>query len=70
MNAVRGRVRGGKIELDEPLPEGAEVVVVAARAAAPFDLDDEQIDELEDRVRSADRGNVVPASSVLPRTRR
>jgi hypothetical protein len=70
MNAVRGRVRGGKIELDEPLPEGAEVVVVSAADAVPFDLDDASVAELEERARAADRGNVVSAADVLPRSRR
>jgi hypothetical protein len=28
MNAVRGRVRGSHVEIDEPLPEGAEVIVL------------------------------------------
>lgn len=70
MNAVRGRVRDGKIELDEPLPEGSEVVVVSAADTLPFDLDDESLRELEERAAAADAGNIVSSADVLPRARR
>ncbi len=70
MNAVRGRVRGGHIELDSALPEGAEVVVITAAAEEPFDLDDSQLTELEARIIEADRGGVEPAAAVLERVLR
>lgn len=70
MNAVRGRVRGGRIELEGPLPEGAEVVVLAASREEPFDLDDAQLAELEARMAEADRGAVEPVGPVLERLRR
>jgi hypothetical protein len=70
MNAVRGRVRGGRIELDGALPEGAEVVVLTAWAEAPFDLDDAQLTEIEARMAEADRGEVEPVGAVLERLHR
>jgi hypothetical protein len=69
MNAIRGRVRGGHIETDAALPEGAEVVVLTGADEAPFDLDDAQLAELEARMAEADRGEVEPAQAVLARLR-
>jgi hypothetical protein len=65
MNAVRGRVRGGHIEVDAALPEGAEVVVLTPGHDEAFELDDDQLAELESRIVAADRGEVEPAESVL-----
>lgn len=70
MNAVRGRVRGGHVETDGSLPEGAEVVVLTVGGEEPFDLDDDQLAELETRMAEADRGEVDPADAVLARLRR
>jgi len=70
MNAVRGRVRDGRIELEGALPEGAEVVVLAADADDPFELDDAQLAEIETRMLAADRGEVEPAATVLEALRR
>jgi hypothetical protein len=70
MNAVRGRVRGGRVETDTALPEGEEVVVLTAGDAEPFDLDDSQLAELETRMAEADRGELDPAKEVLARLRR
>ena len=69
MNAVGGRVRGGRIELEGALPEGAEVVVLATGDNEPFDLDDVQLTEIEARMAEADRGEVDPAAAVLERLR-
>jgi hypothetical protein len=69
MNAVRGRVRGGRIELEGTLPEGAEVVVLAAEHDEPFDLDAAQLDEIETRMAEADRGEVEQVGAVLERLR-
>ncbi len=44
MNAVRGRVRGTHVELDEPLPEGAEVVVLVGRMPVLTPEDRSRID--------------------------
>ena len=70
MNAVRGRVRGGHIEIDGALPEGAEVVVLTPGHDEPFELDEAQLVELESRMVEADRGEVEPAESVLASLRR
>ncbi|MBX3188600.1 MAG: hypothetical protein KF819_16405 [Labilithrix sp.] len=70
MNAVRGRVRGGYIETEAALPEGAEVVVLTRGDEEPFELDDAQLDELERRIVEADRGEVEPGEVVLGKLRR
>ncbi len=70
MNATRGRVRGGHIETDAALPEGAEVVVLIANDDEGFDLDEAQITELETRMAEADQGQVEPAAAVFARLRR
>jgi hypothetical protein len=69
MNAVRGRVRDGRVELDRSLPDGAEVIVVVPDDQEPFDLDPADLDELEARLASADAGDVDPAPDVLRRLR-
>ncbi|MCL2726540.1 MAG: hypothetical protein FWD69_19140 [Polyangiaceae bacterium] len=70
MNAVRGRVHRGHIEVDTSLPEGAEVVVLTRGDQEPFELDDAQLDELERRIAEADRGEVEPAEAVFAKLRR
>lgn len=70
MNVVRGRVRGGHVETDAALPEGAEVVVLTRADDDSFELDDVQLDELERRMAEADRGEVEPADAVLGKLRR
>jgi hypothetical protein len=67
MNAVRGRVRGGHVELDGELPEGSEVVVLPVAAGDAFDLSDEDAAELEARANAADKGQVESADAVLAR---
>lgn len=68
MSVVRGRVMHGRVEIDTPLPEGAEVVVLTGDEA-PFDLDDGLVTEMEQRVQAADRGEVEPVHAVLGRLR-
>jgi hypothetical protein len=66
MSAVRGRVRGGRVELETQLPEGADVVVFpVVGEEAPFDLAEAEIEELEARMAAATRGEVVPAGRRL-----
>jgi hypothetical protein len=69
MNAVRGRVHGGRVELEGDLPEGADVVVLATNRDEPFDLAEAEIAELEARMAAADQGDVVPATEVLQKLR-
>jgi hypothetical protein len=66
MNVVRGRVRDGRVELESALPDGAEVVVVLGETA-PFDLAENDIAELTERIAAADRGEVEPAQAVFAR---
>lgn len=65
MNAVRGRVHRGRVELEGELPEGADVVVMAPNREEPFDLAEAEIAELEARMAAVDRGDVVPATDVI-----
>ncbi|MBA3393459.1 MAG: hypothetical protein H0T89_12490 [Deltaproteobacteria bacterium] len=69
MNAVRGRVRGGRVELESELPEGAEVVVMTNDRDEPFDLAEAEIAELEARMVAADRGDVQPAAELFQKLR-
>ncbi len=70
MNAIRGRVRDGHIEVDEALPDGVEVVVfVADKDEAPFELDDASNEELEQRLAELDRGDAEPAQALFDRLR-
>jgi hypothetical protein len=70
LNAVRGRVRGGRIELDGDLPRGRDVdVVLATKEDDSFDLDDAQLAEIETRMAEAERGELEPAGAVLERLR-
>lgn len=66
---VRARVKNGRLTLDEPtdLPEGTEVELVSADDA-PWELDPERAAELTSRL-ADDRGERVPAESVLARLR-
>ncbi len=66
MNVVRGRVRDGHVELDSVLPDGAEVVVVLGETEA-FDLAEDDVAELRDRMAAADRGEVESARAVFAR---
>lgn len=58
----------GRVEIDTPLPEGTEVVVLTGDEAS-FDLAEELVAEMEQRVQAADRGQVEPAHAVLGRLR-
>lgn len=67
MKVIRGHVEHGRIVTDEPLPEGAEVTVIAAAGDETFDLDEEQIAALRESIDEADRGELVPLEKVLSR---
>jgi hypothetical protein len=69
MNTVRGRVRKGHVELDDPLPDGTEVVVLVVDGSERFDLDDSDAAELEARLAEADRGDLEPAEALFARLR-
>ncbi len=63
---VRGRVRNGRLVVDEPtdLPEGTEVELEAVGDEL-WDLTPEQRQELKSRIAGADRGELVPAADVF-----
>ena len=69
MDAVRGRVHGGRVELGTELPEGADVVVPATDSEPPFALAEVEIAEMEARIAGADVGNVLPAAEVIQKLR-
>jgi hypothetical protein len=69
MNAIRGRVRGGHVELDSALPDGTEVVVLVPADEAPFKLDDASNDELASRMDELDRDETEPAEVLFKRLR-
>ncbi len=73
MRRVRGKVVGGKVVLEEPLPEGAEVVVLVHDAGEEeLDATDAEWDELVGGIAQLPRGQVVSVEDLLAelRTRR
>jgi hypothetical protein len=70
MMTVRGRVRNGRLVVDEPtdLPEGTEVELEPVEHE-PWDLTAEQREELKARLAGADRGELVPGAEVFARLR-
>ena len=69
MSAVRGRVRGGRVELESELPEGADVVVLASEREESFELADAEVAELEARVKGIDRGDFTSATEAIQKLR-
>lgn len=70
MRLVAGKVEGGRVVVEEPLPEGVEVAVVAPDGEEGFDLDESQVRALMDSLEEADRGELVPAEQVIEALRR
>jgi hypothetical protein len=69
MNAIRGRVRGGQVQLESAVPDGTEVVVILPSEAPPFDLAADDLAEIELRIAEADRGEVVSENELYARLR-
>ena len=65
MTIVPGKVVNGRIEVDDQLPEGAEVMVYLEGDERDFELTPEQLAELDEAIAEADRGEGVPADEVL-----
>jgi hypothetical protein len=67
---VRGRVRDGRLVVDEPtdLPEGTEVELEAVDHER-WDLIAEQREELKARLAGVDRGELVAGAEVFARLR-
>jgi hypothetical protein len=68
---VRGHVTNGRLVVDEPtdLPEGTEVDLVSIEREEPWELPPDQKRELEARVASADRGELVDGELVFEKLR-
>jgi hypothetical protein len=72
MKMTSGRVVDGQIivdYLDEPLPEGMEVIVGIPEEGDGVELTAEQLAELDESLAEADRGELIPAEDVLQRLR-
>ena len=71
MRIDSGKVIDGKVVVEgESLDEGAVVTVVAREDDETFDLSAADEAELLAAIAEADRGQVVPAASVIERLRR
>ena len=68
---LRARVTNGRLVVDEPtdLPEGTEVELVSVELEEPWVLSAEDTRELEARLASADRGQLVEGDAVLAKLR-
>lgn len=66
MRVVKGRVVGNTVVLEEALPQGIEVEVLAAEASDDvFVLTEEMRAELREAAAAADRGELVDMDEVL-----
>jgi hypothetical protein len=71
MIVATGRVRGGKIEIDDAsLPEGTKVTLLASHGENTFELGPEDETALLAAVAEAERGESVSAAEVLHKIRR
>ena len=61
-----GTVVGGKIVIDDsPLPEGTRVTILAPDSDGPVELSAGEKVALMERIRDADRGDVVDGEELL-----
>ena len=65
MRVTSGKVISGQIVIDEPLPDGAVVTVLARDLNESFELDPAAEAELLLSLAEADRGELIPAEEVL-----
>ena len=70
MQITTGKVVNGRIIVDddEPLPEGADVVITITEQDDP-ELTAAQLAELDASIAEAERGELIPAEEVLRRLR-
>lgn len=68
---VTGRVVGGRIEIEGNVapPEGAEVEVTISDAEEPYELTEEEEQELWEAHLSIERGEGIPAEVILKKLR-
>ena len=61
-----GTVVGGKVVVDDPpLPEGTRVTILAPEGDGAFQLNASEKAELMERLRHADRGDLVDGEDLL-----
>jgi len=65
MRVTSGKVVSGQIVIEEPLPDGAVVTVLARDPDESFELDPVAEAELLLSLAEADRGELIPAEEVL-----
>jgi hypothetical protein len=66
MRLTSGTVVGGKVVLDDPpLPEGTRVTILAPENEEPIHLSASERVALMERIRDADRGDVVDGEELL-----
>jgi hypothetical protein len=71
MIITTGRVRSGKIEIDDDsLPEGTKVTVLASEGRETFDLDPEDEAALLAAIAEVERGDSVSAAEVRQKIHR
>jgi len=69
MLITSGRVTGGRIELNEDLPEGTTVTILAAENGETFAVSPEDEARLLSALAEADRGETVEASGLIEQIR-
>jgi hypothetical protein len=70
MRIASGTVVSGQIVVEgESLPDGSVVTVLAREADETFELDAAAEEELLASLAAADRGELIPAETVLARLR-
>ena len=65
MRVTSGKVVSGQVVIEEPLPDGAVVTVLARDPDESFELDPAAEAELLLSLAEADRGELIPAEEVL-----
>ena len=70
MRIASGTVIAGRIVVEgDALPDGSVVTVLAREADETFDLDAAAEEELLESLAAADRGELLPAETLLARRR-
>lgn len=64
MRVVKGKVVGNTVVLDQPLPDGTEVGVVAAEAPEAWELSDAEWAQLQEAREAVARGEFVTAEAL------
>lgn len=71
MRIVSGKVVDGKVVVEgESLDEGSVVTIVAPESGEAFELSPDEETALLESIAQAERGEVVPAATVIERLRR